>query len=403
MKKRLLIVGGGFAGFWSAISAIRQGKELGMAESLSVTLINTDDYLTIRPRLYETSLNGLRIKLKQHLNPLGVDVLIGKVEIIEPEINTALVSTAAGARSLSYDYLILASGSQLKGINLPGVEKTFNIDTYDHAKKLETHISKLVKRGFSKPGDDTFLVVGGGFTGLEIVTLIQEKVQSIQEKFSLPLRRIQVILVEKEKAIAQGYSGEAKAYIYEILTRKEVQIIEGQRVIALKDEQVILNNHQQITTQTVIWTGGMVASFLTRFFKGERDGLERLRVDSYLKSSHYPNAIFAGDVANIPIDVKGNTSLMACQFSMDTGKLAGHNAVNDLFGQDLIPYRYPNYVTCLDLGVEDALLTTGWQRVIKSKGPEAKKVKKNINERVIYPSKNPSENLIASHPKFLQL
>lgn len=402
MRKELLIIGGGFAGFWSAISAIRQSRELGMADSLSVTLINPDPYLSIRPRLYEVSLKGLRIKLSQYLNPLGVNVLIGKVEIIQPETQSLLIHTTEGIRKMTYDYLILASGSHLKGANIPGIEKSFNIDNYTNAKKLETQLAKLVKRNFAKPGDDTFVIVGGGFTGLEIATIIKEKVQSIQLKFAKQTNPIQVVLIEKEKAIAQGYSGEAKAYIDAILAQKGLNVIKGQYIVAITDNAISLDNQQKIATQTVIWTGGMIASPLTRFFKGQRDPLERVQVDSCLKLPAHEHVIFAGDVANVHVDEEGNSSLMACQFSMDTGKLAGHNAVNDLFGQALLPYRYPNYVTCLDLGSEDALLTTGWQRVIKSKGQEAKKVKKNINEKVIYPSKKPHENIISSHPKFLR-
>lgn len=402
MKKELLIIGGGFAGFWSAVSAIRQSRELGMEDSLSVTVINPDPYLTIRPRLYEVSLKGLRIKLSQYLQPHGVKVLIGKVEIIQPEIQSLLLSTTEGMRKMAYDYLILASGSHLKGANIPGIEKSFNIDTYTNAKKLEMRISKLAKRNFARPGDNTFVIVGGGFTGLEIATLIKEKVQSIQLKVANQTSPIQVVLIEKEKTIAQGYSGEAKAYIDAILSQKEVNVITGQYIVAITDDAISLDNQQKISTQTVIWTGGMIASPLTRFFKGQRDPLERVQVDTCLKLPGHEHVIFAGDVANVPVDGEGNSSLMACQFSMDTGKLAGHNAVNELFGQALVPYRYPNYVTCLDLGSDDALLTTGWQRVIKSKSQEAKKVKKNINEKVIYPSKNPQQNIIASHPKFLR-
>lgn len=196
-KQQLLIIGGGFAGFWSAMSAIRQSRELQKTNEVEITLINPDNYFTIRPRLYEVSLEGLRIELDNYLKPLGIKQILGKAEIIDPEKNSVTVLTDHGIRNIKYDYLIVAAGSALKGMNTPGIEHSFNIDTFNSAQKLENHIIELAKDNFSGKGASTFVVVGGGFTGLEAVTSIEEKAKAIQEKYATKKTDFKVILMER--------------------------------------------------------------------------------------------------------------------------------------------------------------------------------------------------------------
>lgn len=397
-KKQLLIIGGGYAGFWSALSAIRQSRDLLRSEELEVTLINTDNYFTMRPRLYEVSLEGLRVELDKYLKPLGIHQIIGKAEIIAPENNQVVVATDHGTRVLNYDYLILATGSALRAINIPGIENTFNIDTYNAAERLEQHIVELAKRNFEKQGDDTFVVVGGGLTGLEAATSIEDKALKMQGLYSTQTKKITVILIERNADLGSYYSTEAQEFLKETIKAKNILTITAAEVLNIQPSGIELTEDTKIKTGTVIWTAGMMASPLTTFFKGERDNLNRIVVDQYLKLSSYKNVIIAGDVANVKVG-SGQTAVMSCQFSQWQGRWAGHNAVNELFGEELKPYIQEGYNTCLDLGSDTALITDGWDRILHKTGTEAKKVKTWICTDLIYPSDNPLEALEESYPK----
>jgi NADH dehydrogenase len=105
MKKKLLIIGGGFAGFWSAMSAIRQSRAIEKEADLEITLVNPDNYLTIRPRLYEASLEGLRVELDTYLLPLGIKQIVGRADVIDPTGKKVTVFSQQGTRTLVYDYL----------------------------------------------------------------------------------------------------------------------------------------------------------------------------------------------------------------------------------------------------------------------------------------------------------
>ncbi|RKR11453.1 NADH dehydrogenase FAD-containing subunit [Flavobacterium sp. 90] len=399
MKKQLLIIGGGFAGFWSALSAIRQSRELQKENELEVTLVNMDEYLTIRPRLYEVSLEGLRVELKKYFKPLNIKFIIGKAEIIDPEQNLVTVATNHGSRILNYDYLILSSGSVLKAINIPGIENTFNVDTFNGAQRLEDHLSQLASKKFDGDGATTFVVAGSGLTGLEVVTVIKEKALKIlREQDQKPID-FKVVLIEKADKVGNYYSAEAQDYVIKTLESKDVTIATGVSLAGVTSNGATLSDGTFIPSQTVISTVGLVASSLCNFFKGEKDKLGRLHVNKYLQLEEYDNVIAAGDVANIPIDDEGNNSLMACQFSMFLGKWAGHNAVNSLFSQPLKPYNYTDYVTCVDLGQEDGMLTTGWERTLAFSGIEGKNIKMEVTTKLIYPAEDVETALKDSFPE----
>lgn len=396
-KKHLLVIGGGYAGFWSALSAIRQSRELHKADELEVTLINSDNYFTMRPRLYEVSLEGLRVELDKYLKPLGINQIIGRAETILPEQNEVLVSTSHGVRHLRYDYLILATGSSLKALNLPGIEHTFNNDTFNNALKLENHIIDLAKRNFENEGDTTFVVVGGGLTGLETVTFIEDKAKKMEAIYSSMKSKFKVLLVEKHTEVATFYGSAGQQYIIDTLKAKNIEVITDAEVVSVEPSAVFFKDGSWMPTSTVVWTVGMIASPLTNAFKGKKDSLNRLHVDTYLKLPGYDNVIIAGDVANVTVG-KDRSAVMSCQFSQFQGRWAGHNAVNDIFGVELLEYKQPGYNTCLDLGSHHALITDGWNRLLKKTGHEAKAEKEWVCTDLIYPYDEVDEALADSKP-----
>lgn len=398
MKKQLLIIGGGFAGFWSAISAIRQSREIGKTDEVEITLVNTDNYFTIRPRLYEVSLDGLQIELAKYLQPLGIRQVTGTAKIINPEKNEVVVLTEGGVRSLHYDYLVLATGGALKEINLPGIQYTYNIDTFDNAQRLEDHLAKLAKHNFRGEGAATFVVAGAGLTGLETVTSIEEKAKAIQARHGGKRTLFRVVLIDRNEQLGSSFSPEGQQYISKACAAKNIEVITGAEIKAIAPTRIILNNGKTIPTRTVIWTIGMMASSLTQFFAGEKDQLNRLKVDNYLKLPGYHNVIVSGDVANVQVD-NGHTALMACQYAQVMGRWSGHNAINDLFSIPLKAYIHNDYFTVLDLGEDHALFTRGWEHSVQQSGAAARDIKKRINTSQIYPMEGVEDTVKASYPE----
>lgn len=392
--QHLVIIGGGFAGFWSAMSAVRQGRELEKTDKLKITLISKDEYHGIRPRFYEGDLTGTRIPIRKYLESLKIDLIVAEVSKIDAE--NKRISLTNGSGDIVYDTLIIAAGSRLKASDIPGIKQAFSVDTFQDATLLDQHLRKLSASGFPTPTSRNLVVVGGGFTGLEVVTSLPQRVKAHTP--SGP--EFNYFLIERSTKLASYYSAEAQRYITDQLKSAGIQLLLNEDVDKIETGKIILKSGKSIATDTVIWTTGQEASPLMANLLGERDEFGRLYVDNFLRLPTYHNIFAAGDVAKVLVDDR-NYAVMSCQHAMPQGKFAGHNAVNLMFGRDSIPYLQPRYVTCLDLGTEDALLTVGWERDIKMIGAEAKALKTQIVSQWIYPAENVEETIKMSIPETL--
>lgn len=389
--KHLVIIGGGFSGFWSAMSALRQSREMGKNSELKITVINKDNYLTNRPRLYEANLDNVRIDLQPLLQPLGIDLVTGLVTDIQPQKQTLAVKKAGEDLTMHYDYLIVAAGSRLKQPEIPGSHLIHNVDQFESAADLHKHIERLAKGNFEGEGAKTVVVVGAGLTGLEVVTGLQE----IAEKYTT--EKLRIILIDRQPQFGSGYSNEAREYINEVLMNSNIELRPGTLPVKVDEDYAYLSNGEKIAAKTVIWTAGLEASPLNKFFTGNKDNMNRLEVDEHFKLPEYSNISVTGDAALSKPD-DGVYAAMSCQYSLFQGKWSGHNAVADIFGGEKLPYKQSTYVTCVDLGPQRAMFTRGWDRQLEVKEDAGKKIKMEINTVWIIPSPNPEDNVNASVP-----
>jgi NADH dehydrogenase len=396
--KNLVVIGGGFAGFWSAMSAVRQARFLRKDSALKIMMISLDEYLSIRPRFYENKFKDMRVPLKKYLDPLGIVLHVAKVERIDhKKRNIFMVRSNGQEEVLSFDGLILAAGSQLNRPPLPGFEHAFNVDTFRESVQLEDHLKELSASRFLSASSRTFVVVGASFTGLEVITGLPERLRS----FDLPDIHYDFILTDRSFSIAPEYSSEGRGIISRQIGKEGIQFFAGEEVDSISPEHIRFKSGKCIETRTIIWCGGLKANPLTSMFPIDRDCQGRLKVDQFLRIDGQKTIFAAGDVAQACVDDEGHTSVMSCQHVIPQGKFAGNNAVNALFDCDLIPYSQPRYVTCLDLGSEQALLTSGWGRFPKMTGISAKELKIEIMSKWIIPERDVEETVKMSVPVIL--
>lgn len=394
----IVIVGGGFAGLWSAAGAIRTLGVLGIgANEISVTLINRDAYHVIRPRNYEHDLTDVRIDLDDVLGPIGVRRIEGEVAGIDPATGEVRVVSDGESFPISYDRLIIAAGSELFRPNIPGlIQHAFDVDTFEAAQRLTQHLIALAQRPVS-PGRFSAVVVGAGLTGIEVAC---ELVERMRTQAGPGCFEVGVTLIDSGTLIGAVMGGEAQPIIARALAELGIETRTRSRVESIDEEGVVLRNGERIRANTVVWSGGMRASKLASAIPVARDGLGRIPVDRYLFVKGTQNILAAGDVAVASVDGTHN-SIMSCQHARPMGRVAGHNAVAQLVGSELVPFEMPYYVTCLDLGQWGALFTRGWDRLVAAQGSEAKAMKRMINCERIYPPKSGERNdiLAAADPR----
>ncbi|MFI7222818.1 NAD(P)/FAD-dependent oxidoreductase [Nonomuraea angiospora] len=411
----VVIIGGGFAGVWSAAGAALAretasaqgaapaGGATAGAADLRITLISPNEHLVLRPRLYEPEPDLAKVELGRILGPIGVEHLRASVVTIDtgrrvvvtdgPEIgHDRRVVTAggpesghdrrvvvAGGREVGYDRLVLAAGSRLvRPEGLPGAGRLFDIDTLDGARRLAEHLRDRE--------DYRAVVVGAGFVGLEAATELAA--------------RGRVLLVDRAQVVGDQLGPGPRAEIEAALDRLGVERRLGTTVTEVGDGYAVLSDGTRVEADAVVWSVGMRASELTRQISDDLDHLGRVPVDRHLRA--LPEVFAAGDTAAAAFDAE-HTVMQACQHATPLGKVAGYNAAADLLGVPPRDFTPGPYVTCLDLGGAGGIFTRGWDRRVLASGAAGKEIKQRINQRIHPPVDDDAKILAAADQVYLDL
>ncbi|HEY2501954.1 MAG TPA: FAD-dependent oxidoreductase [Mycobacterium sp.] len=374
----VIVVGSGFAGLWAALGAARRLDELAVpAGTVDITVLSTKPFHDVRVRNYEADLSACRIPLADLLGPAGVAHIATEVTAID---TTARAVSTSDGMAYRYDRLVLASGSHVVKPAIPGLrEFGFDVDTHDGALALQHHLRALADDPPTAAAA-TVIVVGAGLTGIETACELPKRLRALFPEDCVTPR---VVLVD-HNAVGSDMGSSALPVIEQALLDNRIETRTGVRVAAVRKDGVSLSTGEQLGAATVVWCAGMRASPLTEQLPVARDRLGRVPVDDYLRVIGVPSVFAAGDVAAARMDDE-HLSVMSCQHGRPMGRYAGFNVISDLFDEPMLGLRIPWYVTVLDLGAAGAVYTEGWDRVLVSKGPQAKATKRTINTRRIYP------------------
>lgn len=381
MQPDVLILGGGFAGVWAA-KAAAQARLDADGPSMSIVLVSDGDDLVIRPRLYEDDPASMRVSLDHVLQPIGVARVAATVETIDAVHQRVGIRFHSGEQqSLPFARLVVATGSRLAAAASPesSQAQVHNVDTLAAAVALDEHVQGLSSLP-SAPGRYTAVVVGAGFTGIEIATELVGRLRRVAGEDATDAR---VVLVERQEALGPELGPGPRPVIEAALLELGVDYRLGTSVSQIRANRVVLDDGSQIQASTVVWTVGMKASPLVGDLGVPRDRLGRVAVDSELRIVGVRHVLAAGDVA--AFDSAGHVLPQSCQYAIPLGECAGYNAAADVLGLTPRQFEPRPYVTCLDLGHAGAVFTTGWERAVQETGEVAKMIKKRINTEMIYP------------------
>lgn len=385
---RILVLGAGFAGLWSAVGAARALDEFRISRNeVQVTVVNRDAWHAIRVRNYEADLGQVRVALEDVLEPIGVEWITGEVAGIDLAHRQVACAIRGTRHLLDYDRLVFALGSQVVRPEIPGLaEYAFDVDTYEGGARLNTHIDTLPEQP-SSPGQFTVVVVGAGLTGIETATELPGKLRAAMSRTGRVAGAPRVILADHRPMIGSDMGEDACRVIDEALASLGVETLAGVSVGAIDASGATLSTGEKIPAATIVWCTGMRANPLTGLFPVTRDRFGRIPVDSFMKVEGVNDTFAAGDVACAVVDGQ-HASVMSCQHARPMGRFAGHNAICDFLGRPMLPLRIDSYVTILDLGPWGAVYTEGWDRHVVATGAAAKRTKQLINCERIYPPRS---------------
>jgi NADH dehydrogenase len=376
----ILIVGGGFAGFWAAVAARRVVRS-----RADVTLVAPEPALVIRPRLYEARPETLAVDLLPLLRKLDVGFARGPATGLDTAAKTV---TVAAEERLAYDRLVVATGSRMRRPPVPGAETAFSVDTQGDAIAFDRRLAEIA-RTVAAP---TIAVVGAGFTGIELALELRDRLAAHDGA----AERLRILLIDRADTIGPELGPGPRPEIAAALAAANVELRLGATIRALAADRIDFADASVLAADAVVLATGMAAAPFAAHVPGARDALGRVVVDAALRAPAAPAVFCAGDAAAADTG-DGHRTLQSCQHAGQLGRVAGENAARDLVGLPTVPYTQLRYVTCLDLGRSGAVITQGWDRRIEKTGAEGKAVKRLINTQVIYPPADGSADaLLAS-------
>lgn len=399
--KRIVVVGGGFAGLWSAVGAARKLREVGPTpQSVEVVLIDPEKNHRIRVRNYEADLPSTLVPYAEVLDPIGVKHVTGEVVGLNVAEQFVVVRQGSDTSELSYSKLVLCTGSRLTRPPIPGLaQHAFDIDTYEGAKRLQDHIHRLAALPPAE-GRFTAVVIGAGLTGIELALELPERLRDAAGLVAGcgMASTCRTILADRTPRIGEAMGG-AQPVIERACHELGVELWPNFSVESIDESGVVLANGEHIPASTVVWCGGMRAQRLNESIPVELDNLGRVPVDTFMRVEGIQNVFAAGDAAHALIDGE-HASVMSCQHARPMGRFAGHNAVAELLELPMLALDIDWYTTVLDLGPWGAVYTEGWERRLVAEGDVAKKTKLTINHERIYPPRtaNADDILLAGAP-----
>src|SRR5499427_9073877 len=342
IPKRILIVGGGFAGLTVAMELERK---LARDPSVEITLINRENFFLFTPMLHEVAASDL--DLTTIVNPVRkmlrrVNFLAGEIGQIDLEQKRVIVSHGFDnhPHTLEFDFLVLGLGSITNTYGLHGVqEHALTMKSLGDAMQVRNHLIAHLEEADSDCCERvesllTFVVAGGGFAGVETVAGINDFVrQALRSYPHLSEDMVRVILIHSGPVILPELEKSLGTYAQKILAGRKVEIRLKTKIESFSGGAVRLADGTMIPTNTLVWTAGTSPNPLLEMIPCAKEG-GRLLVTEFLELQGWPGVWALGDCSAIPNRLTGKFHPPTAQHALREGKIAARNIIASIRGTE---------------------------------------------------------------------
>ena len=386
--KRILILGGGFAG----VEVLRRLQSKFQTNvGIEITMVSKDNYMLFTPMLHEVA-SGM-IETRHIVTPIRAfcnrsrfysaiveDIdLKNKRVIIRSSATTPLGITdrstvehdileLKNTRSLYYDYLVIALGSETKFFGMSDVQQNaFTMKSLNDAINLRNHVVYLLEQSDQLPSNYattdtssnntykdlqkrllTFVIVGGGFAGVETAGEINDFIKDSAKDYyhNIDSNNIRTIIIQSGNRLLPEMSEELAEFALQKLRNSGVEVILNTRVVGATANSVKLSNDTIIPTKTLIWSGGVSPNSLITNLTCEHDKSGRIVVDKYLEVPQFKGVYALGDCAYITDLYTGKPCPPTAQHAIREGAVVAKNIISTIADERRLDEREAfNYKT----------------------------------------------------------
>jgi NADH dehydrogenase len=344
---RIVILGGGFGGVYTALHLERQLRNA----NVEITLVSHDNFFLFTPMLHEVAASDLDIT--HIVSPLRAllrrsTIFIGDITAIDTvnrrvEVNHGL---DLHPHALPYDHLVIALGSVTNFYGLPGLEThAMTMKTLGDAIHLRNQVIAALEEGDGEctlPGSGllTFVVAGGGFAGVETIAGLNDLVrEGLRFYPHLNAQRVRMVLVHSGHTILPELGEKLGAYAQQKLTERGVEILTGARVSSVDARGITLSDGRFIASRLLVWTAGTSPHPLLRGLPCPLDH-GRVVVDDTLAVPGHAGVWALGDCAVVPDRRSGKPHPPTAQHAIRQAATVATNIVATLRGRRLTSFDF---------------------------------------------------------------
>ncbi|PYP56112.1 MAG: FAD-dependent oxidoreductase [Gemmatimonadetes bacterium] len=351
MTPTVVIVGAGFGGL-NAARALRRAP-------VQVVLVDRNNYHLFQPLLYQVASAGLE---PEEIAKPARAILRGQknfdfrmVDVTRVDFAAKRVDTSAGP--ISYDFLVLAPGGETNFFGLESMQRHgLGLKDIPDAIEIRNHVLTCFEQAMLEPEAEkrrallTFIVVGGGPTGVEMAGALSELIRLVLVKDypRLNIKDVRILLLEATDKLLAAMPERLREAAVKTLWRKWIDVRFGAQVADYDGKQIRLKSGEIIPAQTVIWAAGVRASPLNATLGVAPGRQGRIPVEPTLQVPGHPEVFIIGDAAYREQD--GEPLPMVAPVAIQMGRFVARNIKRQLRGQPLESFRYRDQGTLATIG-----------------------------------------------------
>ncbi len=353
---KIVVVGNGFGGTYTLRNL---HKYFHKHTRTSLTLVGEKNYFLFTPLLHEVATGSISPEniiepIRKVLGCCLDRFYLGKVD----KINTASKTLQIGKDIVPYDYLVLAQGSQTNFYNIPGAEEnSFSLKSLESAIKIKNHLITQMEKA-SRTEDDrerrrllSFVVVGGGPSGVEVATEIHELVVSTFTKYYTHtlIDDVSVTLVQRDPELLPQFGPKIRQKSLKVLTKKKIKVMLLAEVVKVGPSQISLKSGENIDTETIIWVAGIKPNIIPFDITPSTTPDGRLVTDEYLRLQNMENIFAIGDTSAVK-NKDGRYLPALAQVAEKESVVIAKNLYRSINNQPLKSFQYKSAGNLVSLG-----------------------------------------------------
>ncbi|MFT5872360.1 MAG: NADH dehydrogenase [Clostridium sp.] len=342
--KRIAILGGGYGG---VLTAKKLAKKIKKNENVEITLIDQNPYHTLLTELHEVaadrvSEDSIRIDFKKIFAKRKVNVVLDSITDLDFKNNKLKSET----NTYEYDYLVIGAGSKPTYFGIKGAEEfCHKLWSFEDAVNLKHHILNMFRKAVKETNKDerkkllTFIIVGGGFTGVEMMGELGEWKKRLCKEFYIGEEEVTLILADDLPKILPNFPDKLIAKAKARLIKLGVTILTNAGVTEVTKDRATVRNNGTVDTYTVVWTAGVEGSDIIGKMDIAQKGRKRIVTDDKLQSLDYKNVYVVGDnIFFIPEGEERPLPQMV-ENAEESAELIAHNVYSDIMGGEKKAYK----------------------------------------------------------------